>query len=132
MHAKVMQSSDAFVQLLALCRSGDEKAVEQALVNSGKYNAHEAKEKYDSLLGKVPGYWSQHGREKFGRTENTKSFTNQSQQLVVALRDVAGLAWGGSELASTENGDFMHFDCRHLPYGKTVYDAGYANRGRRS
>jgi hypothetical protein len=38
----------------------------------------------------------------------------------VALRDVAGLAWGGTEMSTIQNGDFMHFDCRNDEFGKAV------------
>jgi hypothetical protein len=51
-----------------------------------------------------------------GRGE-ANTFTTHSQELLVALRDVAGLSWGGAEMSSNENGDFMHFDCRQDGFG---------------
>lgn len=45
---------------------------------------------------------------------------------MIALRDVAGLAWGGTEMSMIENGDFMHFDCRLTDFGHSVYRAGAA------
>ncbi len=40
-------------------------------------------------------------------------FLDLDRDLVIALRDVAGLAWGASDFGGSANGDFMHFDCRH-------------------
>ena len=40
-------------------------------------------------------------------------FMNLDRDLVIALRDVGGLAWGASDFGAGANGDFMHFDCRH-------------------
>ena len=31
--------------------------------------------------------------------------------------------WGGTEMSSTENGDFMHFDLRNTTYGHQVLSA---------
>lgn len=53
---------------------------------------------------------------------SAEELTNISMDLLVALRDVAGLAWGGTEMSSVENGDFMHFDCRQTQFGDAVYD----------
>jgi hypothetical protein len=64
-----------------------------------------------------------HFHQQEGRA-HASAPTNLTQELVIALRDVAGLAWGGSEMSSVENGDFMHFDCRLTDYGNTVYQAG--------
>jgi hypothetical protein len=54
--------------------------------------------------------------------------TNLTQEMVIALRDVAGLAWGGTEMISIENGDFMHFDCRLTDFGHAVHEAGRKHR----
>lgn len=56
--------------------------------------------------------------------------TSLTQEMVIALRDVAGLAWGGAEMSSIENADFMHFDCRLTSFGNSVYDAGRRHRPR--
>ncbi|HEY1555909.1 MAG TPA: hypothetical protein VGF94_13815, partial [Kofleriaceae bacterium] len=61
----------------------------------------------------------------FGRSKATKSFTGIHEDLLVALRDVAGLAWGGTEMSSNENGDFMHFDCRETDFGRTIYNKAH-------
>lgn len=55
----------------------------------------------------------------YGRKDAT-TLTNHSQELLVALRDVAGLSWGGAEMSGNENGDFMHFDCRQDPLGMVL------------
>ncbi len=42
------------------------------------------------------------------------AFMTQNRQLVIAMRDVAGLAWGACDFGATSSsaGDFMHFDAR--------------------
>jgi hypothetical protein len=49
----------------------------------------------------------------------------ESKELVVALRDAAGLNWGGTEMSMGQNGDFMHFDTRNDGLGGKIYQAGY-------
>ena len=61
---------------------------------------------------KVPHFF----HDFYGRSD-AASLTNHSQELLVALRDVAGFAWGGAEMSGNENGDFMHFDCRQDGFG---------------
>lgn len=41
-----------------------------------------------------------------------QGFMNLRYELVEALRDHAGLSWGGCDLGARESGDFMHFDLR--------------------
>jgi hypothetical protein len=50
-------------------------------------------------------------QDQVGREQAT-GLMQHSMDMIVALRDVAGLAWGGTEMSETENGDFMHFDLR--------------------
>lgn len=64
---------------------------------------------------KLTKWWRSGGRSAADR------LTTHSQELLVALRDIAGLSWGGAEMSSNENGDFMHFDCRHDTFGKNLY-----------
>jgi hypothetical protein len=68
-----------------------------------------------------------HFHQQQGRA-NAQAPTNLTQEMVIALRDVAGLAWGGTEMSSIENGDFMHFDCRLTDFGNSVYQAGRRHR----
>lgn len=122
---KVHASSEAFVQLKNLATTKSKHEIIEVLKT--KYPDHEAEDKYEKYLKKLPELWGPSkakGGDRFGRTQDTRSFTNHSELLLVALRDVAGLAWGGSELHKNENGDFMHFDCRHTGFGRDVYDAG--------
>lgn len=60
-----------------------------------------------------------------GRGQSDK-LTTHSQDLMIALRDVAGLMWGGTEMSPVENGDFMHFDLRNTSYGQKVLAANHA------
>jgi hypothetical protein len=50
-------------------------------------------------------------QDQVGREQAT-GLMQHSMDMIVALRDVAGLAWGGTEMSAVENGDFMHFDMR--------------------
>lgn len=47
---------------------------------------------------------------------SNKGFMTMREELVIALRDVAGLAWGGCDMGG-DSGDMMHFD------GRTIGDA---------
>jgi hypothetical protein len=48
---------------------------------------------------------------------------NHSLDLVVALRDAAGLTWGGTEFSDHgDQADFMHFDCRNDALGKRAWN----------
>lgn len=51
-------------------------------------------------------------------TENT-GFMDHQKELVVALRDVAGLGWGAIDMYG-ESGDVMHFDGRTLGKGQVI------------
>lgn len=101
------------------------------LVKLGGYTQDRAGEVYTTYIEKLEKNWGpekKSGKERFGRTQDTQSFTNHSQELVVALRDVAGLSWGGTEMSERENGDFMHFDCRTTNFGQNVYKHGKERR----
>jgi hypothetical protein len=47
-----------------------------------------------------------------GAHDPAGGFMNQDENLVKALRDMAGLSWGACDLGGNESGDFMHFDLR--------------------
>jgi hypothetical protein len=49
-----------------------------------------------------------------------RGFLNLHRDLVVALRDAAGLAWGAVDFGATESGDVMHFDCRRDGAGRVA------------
>jgi subtilisin family serine protease len=48
-------------------------------------------------------------------------FLNLARDLVVALREVAGLAWGAVDFGENESGDVMHFDCRLDGVGQLLH-----------
>ncbi|HUQ04253.1 MAG TPA: SH3 domain-containing protein [Kofleriaceae bacterium] len=52
-----------------------------------------------------------------GGQRSALGFMNLDRDLVIALRDIGGLAWGASDFGAGANGDFMHFDCRR-DYGR--------------
>ena len=47
-------------------------------------------------------------------------FLSLRRNLVVALRDGAGLAWGAIDFGASESGDVMHFDCRRDGLGAVL------------
>jgi hypothetical protein len=52
--------------------------------------------------------------------EPRRGFLNLDRELVIALRDVAGLAWGAVDFGANASGDMMHFDCRRDGVGRVV------------
>jgi hypothetical protein len=60
--------------------------------------------------------------------DQADGLTNHSMDMVVALRDVAGLAWGGAEMSERQNGDFMHFDLRNETIGAKVHKFSLHNQ----
>src|SRR5262249_59292085 len=43
------------------------------------------------------------------------TLTDHHLELVRAMRDAGGLAWGASDIEGEQAGDFMHFDTRTVP-----------------
>lgn len=113
LHAKITKSSDAFGSYLKLLNS-DEETIQKQI--EARYEKDPAKAKGLAADAKKFGAWF-HGEHNGG---NASELTNISMDLLVALRDVAGLSWGGMEMGHTQNGDFMHFDCRNTEFGHAV------------
>jgi hypothetical protein len=119
---RVSASSQSFAQMLALSERarGDESAtgeIWRKLAPAG-YEGEALKTAVHEVAVADHHFHQQQGRA------SAKAPTNLTQEMVIALRDVAGLAWGGTEMSSIENGDFMHFDCRLTDFGHAVYEAG--------
>jgi len=124
---RVKASSQSFAQLLALSARahGNESPtgeISRALVQVGYQG-----EALTTAVHEV-AVADHHFHQQQGRA-HAQAPTNLTQEMVTALRDVAGLAWGGTEMSSIENADFMHFDCRLTDYGNAVYEAGRRHRG---
>jgi phosphatidylserine/phosphatidylglycerophosphate/cardiolipin synthase-like enzyme len=56
----------------------------------------------------------------FGGRNPLNGFFNLHRDLVYALRQVAGLAWGAIDIGEYASGDIMHFDLRTLGVGKLL------------
>jgi hypothetical protein len=110
---RVQATSEAFARLLALSNR-PEPEILSALTSAG-YARPEAEATVPAVQ-RAEGYF--HGG---GGRQRARSLTNIQQELLIALRDVAGLSWGGTEMSARENGDFMHFDCRDTEFGRAVY-----------
>ena len=91
----------------------------RSLLTSLGYKDKELDRNLNELISLNKNFHMQEGRKP------AKQVTNLGEELVIALRDVAGLAWGGAELHPNENGDFMHFDCRWTGFGGVIYDDGH-------
>jgi hypothetical protein len=119
---RVTASSQAFARMLALSAraSGDESVtgeISTSLARVG-YTGQALTTAVHEIAVANHHFHQQQGRAR------AQAPTNLTQEMVIALRDVAGLAWGGTEMSSIENGDFMHFDCRLTDFGHAVYEAG--------
>jgi hypothetical protein len=60
------------------------------------------------------------GKGNFGGRDGRKGFFDLPTDLVVALRDHAGLRWGAVDLGATQSGDVMHFDLACAPIGSVL------------
>jgi len=110
---RVTATSDAFVKYLELSKKSKEEIL-AALAKAG-YSTDDAKTELPNVQ-KAEGLF----HKADGRKQAT-ALTNIHEELLIALRDVAGLSWGGTEMSMRENGDFMHFDCRDTTFGYAVY-----------
>ncbi|MDX2135764.1 MAG: hypothetical protein SFV52_13325 [Saprospiraceae bacterium] len=63
-------------------------------------------------------YWK--NSASFSGRDPLKGFLNLHPDLVYALREVAGLAWGAIDFGPRACGDIMHFDLRTLGVGKVI------------
>jgi hypothetical protein len=110
---RVKATSNAFKRYLELSRKPKEEIL--TVLQGAGYTEDEAKAELPSVQ-KAEGRFHGGGGRQYAST-----ITNIQEELLVALRDVAGLSWGGTEMSMRENGDFMHFDCRNTTFGYAVY-----------
>ena len=114
--AHVDKVSDSLRRYLELAKTGTDEAIVAEFRKAG-YTDEQAR----PLVAKVRTFGETGGTWHGGMSRDDASeLTNHSKELVVALRDVAGLAWGGTEMSEGVSGDFMHFDCRNESVGQTV------------
>lgn len=109
---RVTATSEAFAKLFQLSKKPAAEIM-VTLTNAG-FSADEAATELPNV---------QTADERFhqgGGRENASQLTNLHEELVLALRDAAGLSWGGTDMSMRENGDFMHFDCRDTDFGHAV------------
>ena len=121
LYLKVKSGSDSFAQLLTYSHGlgGNEQNADLLeKIEKAGYKGAEAKKVAHKIALADKDFHLQEGRR------NAAAPMNLNEEMLIALRDVAGLAWGGAEIAEGENGDFMHFDCRNTDFGNKVYHAG--------
>lgn len=127
--AKIDMASHSLTLYLELCESATDEILETRFVNVG-YPANKAKElaksarKFGHSAPHVRRVW----QDNLGRS-NATGLTTHSMDIIVALRDVAGLSWGGTEMSEGASGDFMHFDCRGTSLGQKLFAFAMNNRG---
>ena len=63
-------------------------------------------------------YWK--GSQTFADRNPLNGFLNLHSDLVYALRQAAGLAWGAIDFGPNASGDIMHFDTRTIGVGKML------------
>ncbi len=59
-------------------------------------------------------------QSNFAGRDPSAGFLRLHRDLVIALREVAGLAWGAVDFGTRESGDMMHFDARRSGVGATL------------
>ncbi|HVV82368.1 MAG TPA: hypothetical protein VHE35_04785 [Kofleriaceae bacterium] len=114
--ATLHQSSESVARYISLCKRNKQGALEE-----DHFKAELKKIKpdmSDANVEKAYEFAKQHDVDKYFHDANlgqdqSRSFMNHSEDMLVALRDAAGLAWGGAEISGSVNGDFMHFDMRN-------------------
>jgi hypothetical protein len=109
----VTATSNAFARYLELSKQSKEEVV--ATLGKAGYSIDEANAELSNVQKAEELFHKADGRKA------AKALTNIQEELLIALRDVAGLSWGGTEMSMRENGDFMHFDCRDTEFGRAVY-----------
>jgi hypothetical protein len=117
LHARIASAASALQQYIELARAGKDKDIIDRFVAAGFTDA-QAREALPEMR-KFPERYS----GGFSRRASKGLPTTHSLDLMVALRDVAGLTFGGSEMSHGDNGDFMHFDCRSDPLGQRALGA---------
>ncbi|HET7504007.1 MAG TPA: SH3 domain-containing protein [Kofleriaceae bacterium] len=125
LYQKVQSGSDSFSRLLAYSRQLNKNERDPDLlakIAAMGYKAQEARTVAHQIALADEDFHLQEGRR------NASGVMNMNQEMLIALRDVAGLAWGGAEIAAGENGDMMHFDCRLTDFGSSMYHAGYRHK----
>jgi hypothetical protein len=116
LHARIASAAAALKQYIDLAKSPDKDIIDK-FVAAGftEAQAREALPEMKKFPDRYNGGFNRH---------HTKGLpTTHSLDLMVALRDVAGLTFGGSEMSHGDNGDFMHFDCRQDPLGQRALGA---------
>ena len=70
-------------------------------------------------------YWR--ASATFSKKNPLNGFLNLHADLVYALRQIAGLAWGAVDFGPRASGDIMHFDLRTIGIGKVICEniSGY-------
>jgi hypothetical protein len=116
LYAKIDGTNGAISKYLELTKADTETFV--TTLTSSKHHAYTESEAR-AIAGRRKGHWDKfHDAER--KQSKAKSMTNLHEDMVIALRDVGGLAWGAGEFTAREggvNGDFMHFDCRNDAVG---------------
>lgn len=89
---------------------------------SAAYNTLKQKnDEFISYLRSNPSelqYWK--NSATFGKRDPLSGFLNLHPDLVYALREIAGLAWGAIDFGPYASGDIMHFDMRMTGAGNII------------
>jgi len=125
LHEHMLASSKSFASTVELSEKTDDEIKAALLAGNPPYQDGSGEKGIPNLIEK----WFHPAKKVFhdaktGERQFHETMT-ESKELIVALRDAAGLNWGGTEMSPGQNGDFMHFDTRNDTIGHTVYQAGY-------
>jgi hypothetical protein len=119
LHEHMLASSKSFAKTVELSAQSDDD-IKAALLRAG-YKDDASDKGVKHLIER----WFHPAKKIYTGGRAFHETMTHSKELLVALRDVAGLNWGGTEMSSGQNGDFMHFDNRNDDFGHRVYQAGY-------
>jgi hypothetical protein len=116
--------SDLLKSYLALAKDDAQRgaALERQQAVSGVLESGESLERAAQRWQKTIALDVEALRNKgdFGGRDGRRGFFDLPTDLVVALRDRAGLAWGAVDFGAKQSGDVMHFDLRCAPIGRAL------------
>lgn len=113
--AIIHESSESIARYLSLCKRNRDGKLDEARFKRELHGVRadlsdaQIEAAYRFAIEQEPDRWFHDAN--LGQ-QDSRSITNHSEELLVALRDAGGLAWGGAEISGSVNGDFMHFDLR--------------------
>ena len=125
LYASIAGTNEAVKKYLALAKQSDAEIQVELLLHG---HAAAGIDKEVAAVKARAGIFHNPDREQ----ADDDQIMDMSKDMVTALRDAGGLAWGAADISGNENGDFMHFDCRNDGVGRKVINAGQAAQKKKA